>query len=85
MGVFHKLMKPVDYLVKKIRDSVEGDKPSIVGIVDGGYFMDYPAIDGEKKLQPIYQDMYDVQNVSVDQGCVNAYRWDIKVNECWDP
>lgn len=72
----------LDYLVKKIRDAIEGDKPSIVGIADGGYFMDYPAIDGEMKLQPYYKEMYEVQNVSVDQGCINAYRWDLK-DELW--
>jgi hypothetical protein len=60
----------IDYLHHKITSrSKVSPKPVIVGVVDGGYFMDYPSLSGESKISGMYKDITATQNVTLNKAC----------------
>ena len=69
------VMLHIDYLHHKISTRAT-NSPLIIGLVDGGYFMDVPSLNGEQTFNQIYKDIYATQNVSINQKCVKEYAKD---------
>ena len=62
----------LDYIYHKIKNRSK-TKPIITGFADAAYFMDAPSITGEFKLNQVFQAIYDVANVSLNQRCMKFY------------
>ena len=59
----------LDYLNNKITKRAQTD-PIVVGIVDGGYFMDVPSMGGTNLLSQVYKNIYLQQDVVVNHKCI---------------
>ena len=66
------VLNHIDYLKHKIHTRSR-TKPVVVGIVDGGYFMDVPSISGENMINQVYKNIFLQQNVTVNHKCMKFY------------
>ena len=66
------VLNHIDYLKHKIHTRSR-TKPVVVGIVDGGYFMDIPSISGESLINQVYKNIFLQQNVTVNHKCMKFY------------
>lgn len=64
----------IDHLAFKIRLAA-GSRTVVVGVPDGGYFMDVASQAGEYKLNPMFKAMHDFQNVTSDAECEQGYSY----------
>jgi predicted RNase H-like HicB family nuclease len=69
----------LDYLKEKILKSStlpsSSAPPRVVGICDGGYFVDYPSIKGTYSYTPHFKNVFYMQNMTttVNQKCIKHY------------
>ena len=72
----------LDYLNNKITKRAQTD-PIVVGIVDGGYFMDVPSMGGTNLLSQVYKNIYLQQDVVVNHKCMKFYEGRLPIGQGW--